>query len=141
MVRRAQTQQDLESVFAIRHQVFIEEQGVPIEEERDSYDLEAWHWLAWNQGMPIATARLVRIRPDQGKVGRVAVLPSARGGGVGRQLMFAIHDAAQEEGIVQLFLDAQLTVIPFYEALGYETQGEVFEDCGILHRRMTRWRA
>ena len=134
MVRRAQTQQDLGSVF-------VEEQGVPIEEERDSYDLEAWHWLACDNDVPIGTARLVRTEPDRAKVGRVAVLPSSRGCGAGRQLMFAIHDCAQEAGIVQLFLDAQLTVIPFYEGLGYKTQGEVFEDCGILHRRMTRWRA
>ena len=141
MVRAVQSDEERAQAYAIRHQVFVDEQGVPPELELDSLDADAWHWLAWEQGQPVATARLISLTDRQGKVGRVAVLPAWRGSGVGRQLMFAIHDLAKEQGLQSLVLDAQLTVIPFYEGLGYETQGEVFEEAGILHRRMVRWQA
>ena len=141
MVGLAESPQDLERVYAIRHQVFVQEQGVPADLEQDSYDAQATHWLAWHQEQAVATARLLRYSADQGKIGRVAVLPEWRGQGVGRIIMQAIHQWVKGQPLQQLLLDAQLTVIPFYQKLGYQAQGEIFEDCGILHQRMVRWLA
>lgn len=140
MVRRAETRQDLERVYSIRHQVFVEEQKVPAHLERDEYDSKALHWLAWDGERPVATARLILdYAPRQGKIGRVAVLRPWRSTGLGRTIMLDIHDVARQSEQTQLLLDAQVDVIPFYERLGYTATGDLFEDCGILHRRMTRW--
>lgn len=140
MVRLAETARDLEQAYAVRHQVFVQEQRVPEDLERDAHDLEALHWLACDsQNRAIGTARLVRLAELQGKVGRVALLPEWRGQGLGRRLMEAIHDWAREQGLRGLVLDAQVTVLSFYLKLGYQPRGEVFEECGILHRRMVRW--
>lgn len=142
MVRRAESRQDLERVYSIRHQVFVEEQGVPAELECDEYDQSALHWLAWEQEQAVGTARLVLdYAPQTGKIGRVAVLPPWRSAGLGKILMNAMHTAAVEHRQRQLILDAQLPVLSFYERLGYAAEGEIFEDCGILHRRMVRWLA
>jgi predicted GNAT family N-acyltransferase len=141
MVRLAKTPQDLERVFAIRHQVFVQEQGVPADEEHDSHDAQATHWLVWHQDQAVATARLVRYPEEQGKIGRVAVLQPWRGQKVGQTLMQAIHQWVDHQPLNKLILDAQLAVIPFYERLGYQAEGEIFDDCGILHRRMVRWLA
>lgn len=145
-VRLVETAQDKERAYAIRHQVFVEEQGVPADRERDDYDNQdnpglAWHWLAWKDGAAVATARLARPRLDLGKIGRVAVLSDFRRFGLGRQLMLAVHEWAEGQPIKQLLLDAQLNVVGFYEKLGYQVEGEIFEDCGIMHQRMVRWLA
>ena len=69
---------------AIRHQVFVDEQHVPIEEEIDEHDPVAMHWLAYGpDDIPMATARML---PD-GQIGRMAVLKDYRQLGVGSALM------------------------------------------------------
>lgn len=138
MVRRAENEHDMQQVLQIRQRVFVAEQGVPAELEQDDDDALALHWLAWEGEKPVATARML-MSESRAKIGRVAVLPQARGNGVGRLLMQTLHQKAREEHLEQIYLDAQLQVIPFYESLGYQVEGEVFEDCGILHRRMVLW--
>lgn len=121
-----------EAASAIRCTVFIEEQRVPQEEEWDGRDPECQHFIATLDGQPVGTARLL---PD-GHIGRVAVLSSARGSGIGYQLMEAAVQAAREAGHAKVELSAQLHALAFYERLGFEAYGEVFMDAGIPHRDM-----
>ena len=117
----------------IRRIVFIDEQQVPQEEEWDGLDTECLHFLATLNGEPVGTARLL---PD-GHIGRVAVLSSARGTGIGYQLMEAAIKAAREAGHPHAALSAQLHALAFYERLGFVAHGDVFMDAGIPHREMT----
>jgi predicted GNAT family N-acyltransferase len=126
------------AAFAIRHEVFVEEQQVPLDEEQDAFDAEATHVLACAEGLALATARLVCKSPVLGKVGRVAVRRPWRGTGLGKQLMEAITLQASILGLTELMLDAQVQVVSFYERLGYRAEGERFLDAGIWHVRMRR---
>ena len=45
--------------FRIRLEVFVAEQNVPLEEERDEYDNTALHFLAMVDGIATGTARVV----------------------------------------------------------------------------------
>lgn len=116
----------------IRHQVFVIEQQVPIEEEWDGQDDECHHFLLQENGDAIATARLT----PTGKIGRMAVLKQARGYGYGAQVMAAIIDYARTQGYSHLQLNAQTHALGFYERLGFNAFGGVFEEAGILHRSM-----
>jgi len=120
------------ALTAIRHQVFVIEQGVPLEAEIDSDDPAALHWVALNtQSVAMGTARLVGNR-----VGRMAVLSDHRGTGVGASLLRAIIKHAHEAGIDTLVLDAQTHALPFYEKFGFVVCGEEFDDVGIPHHAM-----
>nr|WP_301281950.1 GNAT family N-acetyltransferase [Halomonas sp. 707B3] len=121
-----------EPASLIRRIVFIDEQQVPQEEEWDGRDTECMHFLATLNGEPVGTARLL---PD-GHIGRVAVLSSARGTGIGYQLMEAAIKAAREAGHPHAALSAQLHALAFYERLGFVAHGDVFMDAGIPHREM-----
>lgn len=124
----------------IRRTVFVEEQQVPEEEEWDGLDPSCTHFLAWlpttpestEPPIPVGTARLL---PD-GHIGRVAVLASARGKGVGVALMNAAIDAARQQQHQRVVLSAQLHALAFYEQLGFVAYGDVFMDAGIPHREM-----
>jgi len=50
-VRLAQTEADRNAVFAVRYQVFVDEQSVPEELEYDELDLSADHFLALLDGI------------------------------------------------------------------------------------------
>ena len=119
----------------IRRTVFIDEQGVPEAMEWDADDAGAVHLLAVNgQGEAIGCARLL---PD-GHVGRMAVLPTWRGQGVGRALLAAVLEAAQERGHCMLRLSAQTHAAGFYERAGFVAVGDEYEEAGIPHVAMQK---
>jgi predicted GNAT family N-acyltransferase len=130
------TDPDFAACFAIRLTVFVDEQKVPLEEERDEHDPTALHFLALLEGEPAGTARvLIKDAGRLAKITRVAVLASARGTGVGAALMRHIHAAVPAASFT---LDAQLRALPFYERLGYRAEGPEFMEAGIPHRRMVK---
>jgi predicted GNAT family N-acyltransferase len=136
--------QHMESALNVRRRVFIEEQGVPEEEEIDRYDGDpsavggVVHVLAMLDGFGVATGRLLLdyAAGENAHIGRVAVLAEQRGKGYGRAVMLALHDLARERGLPGITLGAQLHAIAFYERLGYVARGDIFLDAGIEHRWM-----
>ena len=135
---RIEQTDDLAACHALRRTVFIEEQNVPEADEMDDLDGEAIHLLAWQDDVPVGTARLL-IRGNIGKIGRVCVLPQARGTGLGAQLIRASMDMLRvQTGVTTAKLGAQTHAIGFYEKLGFVAQGPVYDDAGIPHRDMTR---
>lgn len=140
-IARAFTKADLDACFAIRREVFVEEQAVPEAMEYDEFDATALHFLARREGAPAATARVVFKEGGRvAKIGRVAVRQALRGGGLGAAIMRAIEADPALEGAEQLVLEAQSYAIPFYERLGYAAEGEEYLDVGIPHRMMRKAR-
>lgn len=74
----------LEDCFYIRKKVFVEEQGVPEESEIDQYESESIHLIGYDNGQPVATARIRPINETTVKIERVAVIKSHRGQGMGK---------------------------------------------------------
>lgn len=127
---------DLETCMAIRLKVFVEEQHVPVEEERDAHDETAIHLLAVVDGQALGTARILRDGAV-GKIGRVAVLPQARGTGLGAALIrAALVELRSTAGVTRAKLGAQTHAIGFYEKLGFAAYGPEYLDAGIPHRDM-----
>ncbi|MGM0590952.1 MAG: GNAT family N-acetyltransferase [Halobacteriota archaeon] len=137
-VRIAKTNEEREDAYGIRHRVFVDEQGVPEDLERDRYDAAATHFVAYRGARPVGTARLRHLDEGRAKVERVAVLPDARGEGWGRRLMDAVEETASERGATRLVLHAQTPVEPFYERLGYRTVSDEFFEADIAHVEMVK---
>jgi predicted GNAT family N-acyltransferase len=129
---------NLAACLALRRTVFIEEQRVPEDREMDGLDDNALHLLATQDGQPIGSARILLDR-ETGKIGRVCVLPQARGTGLGAALIRAALDVLRvQPGITRAKLGAQTHALGFYEKLGFTAYGPVYDDAGIPHRDMTR---
>ena len=116
----------------IREQVFIQEQQIAVEDEWDAEDAVSLHFVVYDQDQPIATARLLQ----NNSVGRVAVLKSHRGLGIGKLLMHQIIQQAKHEQREFLKLSSQVHAIQFYAGLGFNVEGEQYLDCGIPHIEM-----
>ncbi|RZV12316.1 putative GNAT family N-acyltransferase [Natrinema hispanicum] len=127
-----------EDAFAVRHTVFVEEQGVDEELEYDTHDETATHFVAYDSDEPIGAARLREYADSVGKVERVAVRESRRRSGVGRALMERLEDHAETLGFVTLKLHSQTQAADFYRSLGYERHGGEFEEAGIPHVEMRK---
>jgi predicted GNAT family N-acyltransferase len=138
-VRAARTAQEIEECFRIRDEVFIAEQRVPLDMERDEHDSEALHFIALDDGLAVGTARVVfRDNGTSAKIGRVAVCRSNRGSGIGKLLIAAIEGTPDLRHVHNFLLDAQTHALQFYARLGYEAYGEEFMDAGIPHRHMKK---
>jgi predicted GNAT family N-acyltransferase len=128
---------DLAAAYAVRHQVFVREQGVPVELEIDEHDPDADHVVArLADGTVVGTGRLVLEPEGVGHLGRLAVLAEVRGAGAGVALVRALEDRARVRGLASVVLGAQVYAVGFYERLGYTAYGEEFDDAGIPHRWM-----
>ena len=114
---------------AIRHAVFVVEQHVPEEDEWDDQDSASQHVLAFADGVPVGTGRLL---PD-GHIGRMAVLKPWRGQGVGRALLTALLAMARQAGFIEAVLHAQTHALNFYKKQGFLESGPEFMEAGIPH--------
>jgi predicted GNAT family N-acyltransferase len=114
-------------------QVFVIEQHVPIELEWDEMDAHCLHAIARNsQGEAVGTGRLL---PD-GHIGRMAVMASARGTGVGGHILISLMAAAKQRGDHRVMLSAQCHAEGFYAAHGFVVVGEEYMEAGIKHISM-----
>ncbi|MBI5972065.1 GNAT family N-acetyltransferase [Staphylococcus caledonicus] len=126
----------LSECFKIREEVFVKEQGVPLENELDSYEENSIHIIGYdNYHNPFACARF-RPYEDGAKVERVAILKTHRQGGYGQSLMLEIEKFAKDKGYQKLILNAQVQAQGFYTKLGYTPTGEVFLEENIKHIKM-----
>ena len=133
-VRLVTWEQAEQSLLAVRHTVFVQEQEVPAVLEQDGRDPVCVHALAEDDvGRAIGTGRLL---PD-GHIGRMAVLAEWRGRGVGSSLLGALVDAARIRGRTQVCLHAQVAACGFYERYGFVVTSGVYLEAGIEHVDMT----
>jgi predicted GNAT family N-acyltransferase len=119
-------------LLSIRLPVFVDEQGVPFEEEIDHWDPVCEHALALFGDEPVGCGRLL----SDGHIGRMAVHEAHRGRGVGRALLRALMERAVALGHRVLRLSAQVHAMAFYESLGFVAEGEVYDEVGIPHIAM-----
>lgn len=136
-ISRAVSAEDKAECYRLRHIVFVEEQGVPVELEIDEYDETiARHFIGKVNGQAVAASRIC-VFDDTAKIQRVVVLEARRGRGYGRDLtIHMLKDIRADNLAPSIALDAQTHAVPFYEALGFAVEGNEFDDAGIPHLRM-----
>lgn len=137
-VKLVTTDEDRERAFALRKEVFVKEQGVPLSLELDEHDATAIHFIVNDGEKTIATARLREIEPKIGKVERVCVLGSYRGKRLGVLIMKIVEQYAKNIDFKTLKLNAQSYAVPFYEKLDYVVTSPEFMDADIPHRAMEK---
>lgn len=137
-VKIVETVKEHEDAFAVRKQVFVEEQGVPLHLECDAEDASATHFIMYDNNDPVGAARLRSIENDTAKIERVCILQDQRGKKLGALIMNEMEKHAISINTKKLKLHAQSYAIPFYEKLGYTVTSPEFMDAGIPHRAMEK---
>ena len=137
-IKTLKYQDEIAAIRYIRTKVFQEEQGVASELEFDGLDEDAVHFLAYLNGNAIGTARIREINHDTVKIERLAVLPEARGQGVGRQLMTTTLEVISQQHKSLAIVHAQQYVAPLYQQLGFKIIGGSFSEAGIVHVKMIK---
>ena len=78
----------LYKIMQLRNEVFVVEQNC-VYQDADNKDISSLHFMGWENEKLLAYTRILPpgLAYPQASIGRVVTLPSARKGGIGRELM------------------------------------------------------
>ena len=130
--------------IALRKEIFVAEQGVPVGLEVDAFDEPdsgCTHFLLLEPdegGSPIGTFRAYFEDAETVHLQRFCIKKAFRGRGHGREALRFIEEYYRALGAKRITFGAQCAAIPFYEKCGYTCVSGVFDDAGIPHRRMEK---
>ena len=143
MIKILNNKEELDLGFALRIEVFVKEQNVPIELELDEkdYSENTVHIGYFDDDKLIGIARLIDLDKDVIHIGRVVIDKEYRGKGIGRKLIVGCETTAKNilkrEVIIEL--SAQIQAEKFYESLGYNrVNDKIYLDAGIEHVDMRK---
>ncbi|WP_303862897.1 GNAT family N-acetyltransferase [Alkalibaculum bacchi] len=136
-IKRIKNKEELKDAFYIRLKVFVEEQGVPRENELDEYEDVSEHIVLYKDKLPVATGR-IRVIHGDAKLQRICVLKEYRKLGLGKVIIESLESIARKKGCKKAILGAQVQAKEFYEKLGYTQRSGLFMDEGIPHIEMQK---
>jgi putative N-acetyltransferase (TIGR04045 family) len=134
----ASTADELEAHFAVRHRVFVHDQRLFRDSDRDPHDdeLATLHVIGMVDGEVVGAVRLYPLRGALWKGDRLAVLPGARVHQLGGQLVdFAVRTAGACGGR-RMVAQVQLSNVRFFERLGWVRDGAPAHYVGVMHQPM-----
>ena len=143
MIKILETKEELNLGFALRIEVFVKEQNVPIELELDDKDnsVDTIHIGYFLGNILVGVARLIDMDKDVIHIGRVVIDKEYRGQGIGRELIIGCENIAQQilKRKIIIELSAQIQAEKFYESLGYNRVNDmIYLDAGIEHIDMRK---
>jgi ElaA protein len=134
------TGREVHDVLQLRQRVFVVEQTCAFL-DADGLDPKCWHGLGREDGVLVATARIVPpgVKHGEPAIGRVVTAPEVRRTGAGRALMqSAITQTKRLYPGQSIRLGAQRYLEKFYGSLGFSPVGEPYDEDGIPHIEMIR---
>lgn len=139
--RIASTDDELDAHFELRRAVFVHEQALFADDDRDTRDAEpaTLHALGVIEGEPCGAVRLYPLEDTwrEWKGDRLAVLPELRTHHLGAELVrFAVSTGGRLGGR-RMIAHVQLPNVRFFERLGWEVEGNPAPFHGVDHQLMS----
>lgn len=137
-VRVAACPEDVAAHHAVREAVFVREQGIFPESDRDGWDDGATKLVAVVDGRVVGAVRVYQLdEAGLWKGDRLAVLPDARRFGVGAPLVRVAVATAGAAGGTRMIALIQAPNVPFFRRLGWTREGAARDYLGATHQPMT----
>jgi ElaA protein len=131
---------ELYELLRLRSEVFVVEQNC-VFLDADNKDQQCYHLLLFAEGKLAAYTRLVPagLSYQEVSIGRVITSPAFRGIGLGRKVMeLSIQSCQELFGLKNIRIGAQTYAQRFYTSLGFELEGNTYDEDGIEHIEMVR---
>lgn len=140
LCREASTSRELADHHAIRHQVFVQEQAVFAESDRDVHDddVATIRLMGYCDGVAAGAVRLFELEHSTGlwQGDRLAVLAPFRTCGLGAPLVRCAVATAGALGGKEMVAHVQIANVTFFTRLGWTPVGDPETYVGLPHQRM-----
>ncbi|MFD2728173.1 DNA-deoxyinosine glycosylase [Enterococcus camelliae] len=128
-------------VYQLRKEVFVEEQQVNEADEFDLRDQQPdtdYFLVCTLENEPVATIRYQMLSNQIIQPDRFCVKKAYRMKKIGTDLLKIYELYAQFQGFSKSVLSAETTALPFYQKMGYSTNGLPYIEDGILCQQVTK---
>lgn len=125
----------LDACFAIRHEVFVREQGFFPRTDRDDLDPVSIHILARGGRESLGTVRITPLGDGRWLGSRLAVLAAHRGS-VGHRIVRKAEEEVWKRGGKRFFAYIQLPRVEFFQRCGWRCLEEIPDYHGRPHMLM-----
>jgi predicted GNAT family N-acyltransferase len=122
----------------LRRRILRRPLGLDFSDEELAEEAADVHFVALDGSRLVGCLVMVPLDTGSVKMRQVAVEPDMRGKGIGARVVVASEDWARDSAYKQIELNARDTAVPFYLRLGYEIEGDLFEEVGIPHLKMRK---
>jgi ElaA protein len=132
------TTKELYAILRLRSEVFVVEQNC-VFLDMDNKDLYCHHLMGWENNQLLGYSRVLNagISYEESSIGRIVTSPSARGRGIGRDLLIqSINTLYSLHGKRDIRIGAQYYLKKFYESFGFVQKGDIYLEDGIEHIEM-----
>lgn len=129
---------EYQSALELRHEVLRAPLGLKLTAEELDGEHGQLHFGVYDGDDLIATLVARPLSTAQIQLRQMAVHPDRQGCGVGRFLIEHCEANLRERGFQEITLNSRVTAVPFYEKLGYETEGDVFREISLEHQKMVK---
>ncbi len=130
---------EYDQTLLLRHEVLRAPWGQSIADDDLSGEVDNYIYGAFDGARLIGMATLQNYETSFMRLRYMAVDPAYRGEGIATHIAHVLEERARESGKKGIFLTARMSVVPFYEKLGYRISGEPFvpDHIAIEHVGMT----
>lgn len=130
-----ETEEELKEAYSIRYEIFVKEQKLFLDSDRDKYDAQAVHIIALRRDKVIGTVRVYEKGKDVWFGSRLAVLEPYRGR-VGKVLIEKAIETVKVRKAKRFMAYVQLSNVPFFRRHRWRSVGEVIDYQGAPHQLM-----
>lgn len=126
---------DLKEVYSIRQNVFVDELRILETTEFDENDANAMHVIVYEEAgskKAVATGRIT-YNGDKCEISKVAVLKEFRRKKYGDFTVRMLLNKAFTAGINEVTLNSQISVVEFYEKIGFHKIDNCFIESNITY--------
>lgn len=119
VIRNPQNTQEWYAYYDLRYRILREPLNQPRGSEKNEGDASGIHVALYENDILLAIARVDDSGSGTAQVRFVAVESNQQGKGLGKQIMLAAEQVAQEQGATKIILHARDYAVDFYLRLNY----------------------
>ena len=130
-----ETEEELIEAYSIRNEIFVKEQKLFLESDRDEFDAHAIHIIALYRNKVIGAVRVYEREKDVWFGSRLAVLKPYRGR-IGKVLIEKAIGTVKMRKAKRFMAYVQLPNVPFFRRCRWRSVGEIVQYQGVPHQLM-----
>lgn len=129
-----------EELVELRYKILLEPLGLKFLDKHRQQEVNYLHIACIEQldDKLVGGLILAPLNNDDIRMMQVAVATKYQGEGIGTELVKYAEKRAKEAGYHRLIMYAMLSVVGFYEHLGFKQEGDIFDEDGITFAKMVK---
>ncbi|MBL7813485.1 MAG: GNAT family N-acetyltransferase [Saprospiraceae bacterium] len=130
---------EYDDTVRLRHKILRAPLNLDFSAEEMAKEFTDIHLAAYDLAWILRGCLVLTLKTDKVlKMRQVAVDLDAQKQGIGQAMVRKSEAIAKVRGFERMELNARDTAVPFYEKLGYHTEGGMFEEVSIPHFKMAK---